>query len=168
MRGHGVAAAGDAVSVDARGAALARDLPAIALPGVGEGVLGIEMVPGRSRRDRFSHHHFTGLYGTAGTRCFHLRISEVPYNASSHASAVEAEAPQIREFRSHHIRKILVRPNIVAFNHPDTNQAGDLNIKPAAHNRADAAPTIEAGSSQVIPADHRMPKQVEPVMPVFQ
>ena len=92
MSGNGVTAAGHAIGIDASRAFLTRDFSTIALPGVSKRVLGVEMAAGGSGRDRFTHHHFTGLHGATGGWRLRVRIPEVPHNTSPHPCTFKIKA----------------------------------------------------------------------------
>ena len=84
------------------------------------------------------------------------------------ASALEIDAPQIRELRRHHIRIILTCPNVICFEHAEPDHVGKLKIQAAAENRADSASATQSRRRQIIPAHQGVAKWVQPPITIFK
>ena len=82
MGSYGVTAASNTVGVDARGVAFTHGFAAVAVPGISQGVLGIEIASGCSGGNRLSHHYFAGLHGATRSGRHGLRASPPNHDAA--------------------------------------------------------------------------------------
>ena len=81
MSGDGVAAGGRIRGIDLGGRIFSGNLAAIAGPGIGDRVLGVEVAGSDGRGDGLAHHHCSRLHGA--TRGWRYRRSATPPNDDS-------------------------------------------------------------------------------------